>query len=62
MKMKIDTYSLQRAGQTNRSSQRQGYLAEQCKMLGGTVKSLVFRLEVKKPDLFKNSEQVFTNS
>ena len=49
--MKIDTYSLERAGQTNRSSQREGYLTEQCKMLGGTVKSLVFRLEVKKPDL-----------
>ena len=45
--MKFDTYSLQRASQTNRSSQREGYLTEQRKMLGGTVKSLVFRLEVK---------------
>ena len=46
--MNIRIYSLKRAGQTNRSSQREGYLAEQCKMLGGTVKSLVFEYEVKK--------------
>ena len=49
--MNIPICSFKRASQTNRSSQREGYLMEQCKMLGGTVKSLVFRLEVKKPDL-----------
>ena len=48
--MNIRIYSLKRAGQTNRSSQREGYLAEQSKMSGGTVKSLVFRYIVKKPD------------
>ena len=45
--MNIRIYSLKRAGQTNRSSQWEGYLAEQCKMLGGTVKSLVFSYQVK---------------
>ena len=48
--MNIRIYSLKRAAQTNRSSQREGYLAEQCKMLGGTVKSLVFKYIVKKLD------------
>ena len=29
--------SFKRAGQVHRISQREGYLAEQCKMYGGTV-------------------------
>ena len=42
--------SLKRAGQIHRSSQREGYLTEQCKMSGGTVnlgtklKNLTFKL------------------
>ena len=35
--MKLVVYSWKRADWTNYSSKRQGYLMEQCKMLGGTV-------------------------
>ena len=35
--MNIHICSFKCASQTNRSSQREGYLMEQCKMLGGTV-------------------------